>query len=693
MQKFIRAFIFVMLFTSLPMTSKFNRTLRLGYGFSVFLLAVTGLFAYLVVQQLLISNRQVTASDLASRQLLTLLSVMKDAETGERGYLLTGDAQFLEPYQGSYERATSLIDSLTLLTRDDASQYHNVIAIRTILLQRLDSLKNLIHKKEQGGSVTKTDLLAGKSAMDELRRAVAIAAREEQLALSRRTAREAAYARWTPVLLLTAVILGVLTAVYAYATIVKDISEKERLRAEVEAKEQETAAYNEELTAANEEITAANEELTAINEELAEAREELLEANTSLEQRVAERTEALQASEEETQALNEELMAINEELAASNEELTATNEDLAEHERRLQNLVEELTVAEERSSKLAAIVASSDDAILSKDFNSVVTSWNQGAERMFGYSEQEMIGRSILTLIPEELQHEEPVIISKLRNGERVDHYETKRLTKDGRLLDVSLTISPVLDKQGKITGISKIARDITEPKLIEQRKSDFIGIASHELKTPLTSLIALVQVLQRKSRENGDEFYQSLLDKVYRQTQKMTGLISGFLNVSRLESGGLVLEQTDFDLPALVREQVGEIRLAVTTHEFRMDTCDSITIHADREKIGSVITNLLSNAVKYSPRAKTVSINCDVSGAEVLVSVRDQGMGIKPQDLSRIFDRYYRVNSEHMRNISGFGVGLYLSAEIIRQHGGRIWVESEKGVGSTFYFALPLSA
>jgi len=398
---------------------------------------------------------------------------------------------------------------------------------------------------------------------------------------------------------------------------------------------------------------------------------------------VIARTKELQLSEQEAQSLNEEL-------AATNEELLTSNEDLAESERRLQEIVDELRQSDERSAKLVAIVESSDDAIIGKDLEGIVTSWNRGAEQIFGYTQADMVGQPILKLIPEDLQHEEPVILGKLRNGEKIDHYETIRRTSDNRLIHVSLTISPIRDKEGRVTGVSKIARDITEQKQDEQRKNDFIGMASHELKTPLTSLTALVQMLELKLKQNNDPFVPQALKKANMQTKKMISLINGFLNISRLESGKLEIVKTSFDLVELIGEQLEEIRLTVSSHTFDFTPGTGIQVSADREKIGSVISNLLSNAVKYSPKGKRVAIDCQAGQDVVKVRVADEGMGIGTQDLSRIFDRYYRSASEHTRQISGFGVGLYLSAEIIQRHDGRIWAESEKGVGSTFYFTLP---
>lgn len=674
------------------MISKFQRSLRLGYGFSLFMLLAVSLISYLTVQNLMNSNRAVAHSDKVIATLEKLLSVMKDAETGQRGYLLSGQITFLEPYNGAYGAAETLTEQLQMLTADNHRQQVNIAMIRQVLTQRLNTLQQLISKKQRSGTITPADLEVSKKAMDAFRAAIAKAERDESRLLNERTATLNYYSTLTPIFLIFAAAVAIGTSGYSYFSVIRDVREKDRLRIELEQSDEETQALNEELTAANEEITAANEELTAINEELVEAREELSEANESLESRVIERTKALQDSEEETQALNEELTAINEEMAATNEELMATNEELAESERRLQEMVDELRQADERSAKLAAIVESSDDAIIGKDLNGVVTAWNRGAEHIFGYSEAEIVGQPVLKLIPEDLHHEEPFILSRLRNGEKIDHYETIRRTADGRRIDVSLTISPIHDKEGRVIGVSKIARDISEQKRDDQRKNDFIGMASHELKTPLTSLTALVQVLHQKLKVHDDPFVPQALNKAHLQTKKMSSLINGFLNVSRLESGKLEIVKQDFDLTELAKEQLEEIRLTVSSHTFMFEPDNVVTVLADREKIGSVISNLLTNAVKYSPKGKLINITCIMRDGQALFSVQDEGMGIKAQDLPRIFDRYYRAGSEHTRHISGFGVGLYLSAEIIQRHDGRIWAESQKGVGSTFFFNLPVS-
>jgi two-component system sensor histidine kinase VicK len=365
------------------------------------------------------------------------------------------------------------------------------------------------------------------------------------------------------------------------------------------------------------------------------------------------------------------------------------NEDMKGQE----SLIAKLRLAEERSAILAAIVDSSDDAIISKDLNGIITSWNRSAERLFGYTQDEMIGLSILKLIPTDRLQEEPEIIAKIKAGQRVKHFETKRLTNQGNLIDVSLTISPVINPAGKIVGISKIARDITDKKLEEQRKNDFIAIVSHELKTPLTSMRSYVQLALRKARDRADAFTISVLDRADNQTRKMTTMIQDFLNLSRLEEGKMSLNCTDFSLAEVMKEIVEDAITLAPSHHIYYEPSIIAFIKGDREKICQVLTNLIGNAVKYSPERSTVTIKCETEDDQVVFSISDQGYGIGPADQLRLFERFYRVRDDRQHHVAGFGIGLYLVAEILKLHGSEIEVQSELNHGSTFSFSLPISS
>jgi signal transduction histidine kinase len=243
-------------------------------------------------------------------------------------------------------------------------------------------------------------------------------------------------------------------------------------------------------------------------------------------------------------------------------------------------------------------------------------------------------------------------------------------------------------DDNGKPDFITGVIQDITEQKQDEQRKNDFIGMVSHELKTPLTSLSAYIQILQKEFK-GLDERLIGLLDKAYGQIKRMNRMINGFLTISHLESGKIHLNKQYFRLDKLLETITEEISMMGSDHQFKHLPGDEVIVFADQEKIINVISNILINAVKYSPGKTLVKVRCYKEGDSGIVSVKDYGIGIKSTEIEKLFERYYRV--EDNKSISGFGIGLYLSAEIVHRHNGKIWVESKIGKGSTFYFSLPI--
>jgi len=536
-----------------------------------------------------------------------------------------------------------------------------------------------------------------------------------------------------------------------------------------------------------------------------------------------------------------------------------------------------IDVTEQRSSEtkqamLAAIIESSEDAIVSKNLNGIIATWNKSAERIFGYNEQEIIGDHITRIIPKNRRLEEEEIIGKIRNGERVEHYETYRLTKAGTEIPVSLTISPILNAKGQVIGASKIARDITKQKNAEEslqryannletlnivgkmiserlavqeilqqvtdittevtgaafgaffynnldehgesymlytlsgapkeafekfgmprntavfhatfsgectvradditkdprygknsphfgmpkghlpvvsylavpvmsksgavigglfyghpeagkftehherlvesvatqaaialenaklyeeiqklnaKKDEFIGLASHELKTPITSLSGYLQIINRRLQA-GDE-NKAFMEKALLQINKLSDLISDLLDVSKIETGQLPLSFTGFDLVQLVKEATEVMQYSTKTHHLVLNTNpDKLMVTADRQRIEQVIVNLLSNAIKYSPGTDLVNISVSAANKKALVSVQDFGLGISHEQQERIFTRFYRVE-DMSAHISGLGIGLFISREIINRHSGRLWVESGLGKGSAFFFEIPM--
>ncbi|WP_294298932.1 PAS domain-containing sensor histidine kinase [uncultured Chryseobacterium sp.] len=250
--------------------------------------------------------------------------------------------------------------------------------------------------------------------------------------------------------------------------------------------------------------------------------------------------------------------------------------------------------------------------------------------------------------------------------------------------------IGEIQQKEGKeyFTGV---IHEITEKKLDEIRKNDFIGMVSHELKTPLTSIKTYIQLMQARFSKTEDDALSRILEKADLQINKMTTMINGFLDISRFESGKIQINHQQFDLSELLKTTEEEAKATIDSHMTVFSPIESVEVNADRDKIEQVVNNLISNAVKYSPAGSVICISCTSDDQFAYVSIKDQGKGIKKEDITHIFDRYYRVEGEEMQSISGFGIGLYLCSEIISHHRGSIRVESEIGEGSAFIFSLPL--
>lgn len=235
---------------------------------------------------------------------------------------------------------------------------------------------------------------------------------------------------------------------------------------------------------------------------------------------------------------------------------------------------------------------------------------------------------------------------------------------------------------------------DITENKRDDIRKNDFIAMASHELKTPLTSLKAYIQLLETKLSDANDPFVKTALSKSINQVNKMTALVHSFLDLSRLEPGKLQLKKSAFDINKMIEECIHDSRMIAGTHALIFKPGEPCDVNADKEKIAQVVNNLISNAIKYSPKGSTVTITSRIVDENcVEVSVADEGIGIKPKDQEKIFQRFFRVDDDEKKHISGFGIGLYLSSEIIHRHKGKIWVKSAPDKGSVFTFSLPLAS
>lgn len=524
---------------------------------------------------------------------------------------------------------------------------------------------------------------------------------------------------------------------------------------------------------------------------------------------------------------------------------------------------------ERHEAMLAAIIDSSDDAIISKNLDGTITSWNKSAERIFEFTEQEAIGKHISILIPADRLDEETMILSHLRSGIRIAHYETIRHSKSGKKIHISLTVSPIKDAAGKIVGASKIARDITrqveaqallkqyterlelintigrtivseldaesilqkvtdattkisgaafgaffyniidakgkafmlvklsgapveafnkfgmprntevfrktfegegvfrsdnikkdprygknapfngmpeghlpvvsylavpvisqsgivvgglffghpdeavfkdehenlvtaiatqaaialdnaklygEIKQLNLQKDEFIGFASHELKTPLTTAMGYVQMI-----ENEPDMTPEFIPRVKKQMKKLSTIISDLLDISKIQAGRLDLEFRYTSLNELVKNSIEALGASAKTHVIECELpAEDFAIMIDEQKMEQVLVNVLSNAIKYSPQSNKVSLKGIIVGGEVQISIKDYGLGIADEHIDKIFKRFYRISNTG-NNAEGLGLGLYISQGIIEAHSGKIWAESDPGNGAVFHISFPV--
>jgi len=356
---------------------------------------------------------------------------------------------------------------------------------------------------------------------------------------------------------------------------------------------------------------------------------------------------------------------------------------------------------EETRSLLAAIVSASDDAIVSKTLDGIILSWNQGAQRLFGYTPAEAVGRSIDLIIPPELRPQERQILQRIREGERIDHFETTRVTKDGRRLDISLTVSPVRDDSGRVIGASKVARDVTERKLVDEalreadrRKDEFLATLAHELRNPLAPIRHSLEILLRS--EGDPRLFRHATDILGRQLSHMIRLVDDLLDVSRITRDKLQLRKTRVDLASVIKHAVEASRPMAERDQQTLEVSlpeQPIFIEADVVRLTQVFSNLFNNACQYTEPGGRIWLTAEREGGEVVVLVRDSGIGMPADQLDGIFEMFAQVDDESERPRRGLGIGLTLVRRLVQLHGGTVTARSEgRGLGSEFEVRLPIS-
>jgi PAS domain S-box-containing protein len=371
--------------------------------------------------------------------------------------------------------------------------------------------------------------------------------------------------------------------------------------------------------------------------------------------------------------------------------------------------------AEEAAAYLGAIVTSADDAIVSKTLDGFVMSWNAGAERLFGYPEVEAIGKKITLIIPPDRMEEEELILARLRHGERIEHFETERVAKDGRRIPVSLTVSPVKASDGRIIGASKVARDIGERKRFESEreellrrestarlqaqtanraKDEFLAMLAHELRNPVGVIVNALAVLD-EDRDVRPEHARARR-VIRRQAEHLGMLLDDLLDVARITGGHIELEREAVDLAVAIEQAVETERHRVEGKRQHVALSlggEPITVIGDPVRLHQIFGNLLNNAWKYTPPGGSIGITLGVEGDEAIVKIKDSGVGIPADKLESIFELFTQANPTLARTEGGLGIGLTLVKQLVKLHGGTVEARSEgPGRGTELHVRLPIA-
>ncbi len=420
------------------------------------------------------------------------------------------------------------------------------------------------------------------------------------------------------------------------------------------------------------------------------------------------------------------------------DEHNAALEAKAKAERERQNALEK---AREQERLLATICSNSADAIVSLDNDGIVLTWNRGAEMIFGYKAAEVIGKHYRLIVPDDLlaRGEVEWLAEHMKEHGYIQHYETERIAKDSHRVIVDLTRTAITNEKGEIIGSSAILRDITarvqseqaiqqlnleletkviertaqlaaateelrrrnrelviandELKKLDELKSEFVSMVSHELRAPLTNINGSIELLLEGAAPCYDPEHREMLQIVGEQSQRLTRLVKGILNVSRIEAGQLVLQPQAFNILGLIEKviDVWETR-GIANRLERPRSVNLPSVWADRDRTEEILFNLIDNAIKYSSEGAAIRIDAESNGRFVAISVSDRGIGIPEDEIDRIFEKFHRVDRKDAMESYGHGLGLYICRRLVEAQGGQIWVESVVGEGSTFRFTLPLA-
>ena len=335
-----------------------------------------------------------------------------------------------------------------------------------------------------------------------------------------------------------------------------------------------------------------------------------------------------------------------------------------------------------------------DYAIFTTDKNAIVTSWNIGAEKLLGFKAQDILAHDI-NIVFSTKDREKDILkkefVKALKVGRTIS--EGYHFRKDGTTFWASCLVFPIHATVNHVEGFTLIIRDLTHQKEIEQRKDDFINVASHQLKTPMTSMKIFAHIVEKQARKMGDDTLTDFIKKLNTQIDGLGKLINRLLDVSKLQSGKLEIKRELFNFDELAQEVIAAMqeysKENVINYVRKFEK--KLKINGDKDLISQILVNLLSNATKYSGENTKVIFEARSTKDKLIISIQDFGIGIEDKDQDKVFQRFFRTEAAKQNKINGVGLGLYIVKEIVTGHGGKVWFKSKVNLGSTFYFTLPI--
>jgi PAS domain S-box-containing protein len=709
-----------------------NDIVVIGFGLVLAVLVTGAVFGYLNAERVVDNQAMVAHTHVVIGELDNLLSTLKDAESGQRGYLLRRNPEYLQPYTDALGRVGGELEKLDELTSDNREQQARLRALEQTVAELLGSLRKPVAQLQAGdrtGALNTIGSNISKARMDDVRAEVAVMREEEEKLLKQRVEESKASSTVTKLsIVLTAVIGAALIGCVFYLG-QRNLMQRQRA-AEILAVQRERLRVT--LASIGDAVITTDAEgrvayLNGVAESLtgwtqAEAAGKPLDAVFRIvneQTRTAVDNPAKRALGEGTVVglANHTVLVRKDGTERPIDDSASPIRDGRGHVVGCVLVFRDITarrrLERENADRLAAarflasIIESSDDAIVSKSLEGVIQSWNVAAERLFGYTAEQAVGRHISLILPADRADEENQLVTRIRAGERVDHFETVRVRSDGQPVHVSLTASPIKDEAGHVVGVSKIARDITDRKQAEERiyglmnelkegdrrKDEFLAMLAHEMRGPLAPLRNMLEIMNRA--EGDGDLLQKARSTMERQLSQLVRLVDDLVDVNRITRGKIELRKECVELASVIHQSVESCRTLAGSANLELSVTlppHPVYLNADPVRLVQVFSNIVHNACKYTESGGKIWLTAERQGSDAVVMVKDTGIGIPPEKLVSVFEMFTQVDRTLRRMQGGLGIGLTLVKRLVEMHGGSVEALSEgPGRGSEFVVRLPV--